>query len=94
MAHANCSVCNGEINTESSPSGKCVRCLEAEAQKPAAPSEHVHVAKAAAAGERPPALQEHVGPKSTVLPPPAIATPVPEESVDHDRGHGKTTKHK
>jgi hypothetical protein len=30
MAKANCSSCGGEINTESSPTGKCVRCLEAE----------------------------------------------------------------
>jgi hypothetical protein len=30
MATANCSSCGGEINTKSSPSGKCVRCLEVE----------------------------------------------------------------
>lgn len=33
MATANCSTCGGGINTESSPTGKCVRCLEAEARQ-------------------------------------------------------------
>jgi hypothetical protein len=33
MAKANCSVCSGGIDTESSPSGMCVRCSERAARK-------------------------------------------------------------
>jgi hypothetical protein len=33
MAKASCSVCGGGIDTESSPSGKCVRCSERAARK-------------------------------------------------------------
>jgi hypothetical protein len=33
MAKATCSVCGGGIDTESSPSGKCVRCSERAARK-------------------------------------------------------------
>jgi hypothetical protein len=50
MAKANCSTCGGEINTESSPTGKCVRCVEAESrQVPLA----VTTPKAAAPAELP-----------------------------------------
>lgn len=90
MAHANCSVCNGEINTESSPLGKCVRCTEAEARQVALPLP----------------LQEHVGPRGTVLMPAkpdagGAADPQPESSLapvhPHERGehaHGKPGKHR